>query len=153
MKITKRTFFIAYLVASALFILVCGVFFIRLPQRIGEYAKGSSAAAAMGSPTMQSDAHYGFIYKLEYEDKDEEGNTQYHFISTGGENVPKVVVAKFYWQDRWSWEVFPTYHPAGWYYYTVNHEEWEIAFIRWIKSPDYDGRELPYEYQEYAHIQ
>ncbi|WP_028264521.1 hypothetical protein [Atopobium fossor] len=138
---------------SNILIVIAVLGIIGLPHllKVIDYVRGPSIQAAMESPTMQSDAHYGFIYKLEYEDKDEEGNTQYHFISTGGENVPKVITAEFEWQDEWSVELMlPVYHPAGWYYYTVNEDEWEIAFIRWIKSPDYDGRELPYGYQEYV---
>ncbi|MDY4522779.1 MAG: hypothetical protein SPD80_04225 [Atopobium sp.] len=152
MKITYRkavTVFIGLVLL--LFVVPSLINFVRL---VKEYQEGPSVQAAVDSANIAYDRPlYGLTYKFEYEDKDAEGNTQYHFISTGGENVSKVLRAKFKWRDSWSWKMLPDYHPAGWYYGVANYEEWEEAFIKWIKSPNYDGRKLPYEYQEYAYKQ
>ncbi|MDY4522780.1 MAG: hypothetical protein SPD80_04230 [Atopobium sp.] len=115
-----------------------------------EYQQGPSAAAALNSYGVSRDSIEGLYYKYEYEDKDAEGNTQYHFISTGGENVPRVVVCKFTWLDEWDFVMLPSRTPAGWQYLETNKEEWEQAFIAWIKSPNYDGRSLSPIYEVYV---
>ncbi|WP_028264522.1 hypothetical protein [Atopobium fossor] len=155
--IKAHPIFTIVLIASVLYTFGPYIYFVAHPLLIPiEYQLGPNAWAAANQGTFDYDRReYGLEYKLEYEDKDSEGNVRYHFISTGGENVPKVITAEFEWQDEWSVELMlPVYHPAGWYYYGADdRDEWEEAFIKWIESPTYDGRELPYKYRKYAHTQ
>ncbi|MDY4522781.1 MAG: hypothetical protein SPD80_04235 [Atopobium sp.] len=149
MKITYRkavTIFIGLVLL--LFVVPSLINLMRLAK---EYQEGPSVQAALDSNSVGYDRPlYGLTYKFEYEDKDDEGNTQYHFISTRGENVPKVIVCKFLWFDELSFVMLPSRTPAGWQYIKNNENEWEEAYIKWIKSPNYDGRKLPPEYQKYV---
>lgn len=133
-------------------IAVCLVLFgiplaIHLTRMAKEYQQGPSVEAALSSSTISTDRIHGLYYKFEYQDRDSEGNTRYHFISTGGENVPKVVVCKFTWFDEWDFVTLPSRTPAGWQYIDDNREEWKQAFIAWVKSPNYDGRKLSPNYE------
>ncbi|MDY2788240.1 MAG: hypothetical protein SOU05_02385 [Atopobium sp.] len=148
MKVTYRKALAIFIgLVLLLFVVPSLINLVRLAK---EYQQGPSVEAAMNSYAISRDEMHGLYYKFVYEDKDAEGNTRYHFISTGGENVPKVVVCKFLWFDRWSFIMLPSRTPAGWQYRNDNKEEWKQAFIAWIKSPNYDGRNLAPNYEVYV---
>lgn len=148
MKITYRKALAVFIGLILLLSVVPSLInFVRL---VKEYQQGPSVEAAMDSSAVSGDEIHGLYYKFVYEDKDAEGNARYHFISTGGENVPKAVIARFEWNDSWTWTVLPQYHPGGWYYNTEDLDEWKRAFIAWIKSPNYDGRYLSPNYEVYV---
>ena len=98
----------------------------RLGVMLGAYLGGPSAEAALDSCTMRWHREApGITYRFLHEDTDGEGRVRYHYVSTGGGDIPLALTCEFLWLG--SFDAFD-YRSAGWNYVHSNSEEWEEAY-------------------------
>ena len=103
---------------------------VALPARLsvmpGPHLGGPSAEGALDSCTMRRHREApGITYRLPCRDGDGEGRVRYHYVSTGGGDIPLALTCEFLWLG--SFDAFD-YRSAGWNYVHSNSEEWEEAY-------------------------